>query len=226
MGVPPRQGRQQPTLVEELVLWQAGYCHVVGLDEAGRGAWAGPVVAAAVVLPADPAVATRLAGVAYSKQLTTKQRERLHAVIVEQAAAWAVGAAPAMQIDAQGIAAATRCAMVAAVAGLTSPPNYLLIDYVRLPELATAQRSLAKGDSKVLSIAAASIVAKVTRDRLMVALGARYQSYGFQRNKGYGTAEHQQALRLHGPCPEHRASFQPVQGSQLVLFAPERRDGR
>lgn len=218
--------RQLPTLAEELALWQAGYRCVAGLDEAGRGAWAGPVVAAAVILPADPAVASRLAGVADSKQLAAGQRERLYAVIVQEAVAWAVGAAPAAQIDAQGIAAATRSAMQTAIAGLSPVPDFLLIDYVRLAGLATPQRSLPKGDSKVLSIAAASIVAKVTRDRLMVELGASYGLYGFPAHKGYGTTRHQQALRQLGPCPEHRMSFQPVAGSQLALFGPEGRHGR
>ncbi len=217
----PRQARQLPTLVEELALWQAGYARVAGIDEAGRGAWAGPVVAAAVILPADPAVAGRLAGVADSKQLSASQREHLYAVIVQEAVAWAVGATPAAQIDAQGIAAATRSAMQAAVASLLPLPDFLLIDYVRLAVLPTPQRSLPQGDSKVLSIAAASIVAKVTRDRLMVELGARYDSYGFERHKGYGTAQHQLALRQLGPCKEHRMSFQPVAGAQLALFDVE-----
>lgn len=216
-----RQAKQQPALGEELALWQTGYRRVAGIDEAGRGAWAGPVVAAAVILPADQAIVGRLAGVADSKQLTARQRECLYITIVQEAVAWAVGAAPAAQIDALGIAAANRAAMEAAVAGLPQPPDFLLIDYFRLPGLATAQRSLPKGDSRVLSIAAASIVAKVTRDRLMVDLGQRYPGYGFERHKGYGTAEHQAALRQLGPCVEHRLSFQPVQGAQGRLFAPE-----
>jgi ribonuclease HII len=219
--VQPRQARQQPTLIEELALWQAGYGRVAGIDEAGRGAWAGPVVAAAVILPADPAVADRLAGVADSKQLSASQRERLWAVIVQEAVGWAVGATPAAQIDAQGIAAATRSAMQAAVASLQPPPDFLLIDYVRLAGLPTPQRSLAKGDSKVLSIAAASIIAKVTRDRLLAELGVRYPGYGFERHKGYGTERHQLTLRQRGPCPEHRMSFQPVAGAQLALFGRE-----
>lgn len=216
-----KRSRQQPTLAEELALWQAGYGCVAGIDEAGRGAWAGPVVAAAVILPADPSVAGRLAGVADSKQLSPSQRERLCRVIQQQAAAWAVGAAAAQQIDAQGIAAATRSAMQAAVASLPQPPDFLLIDYVRLPGLATPQRSLPRGDSTVLSIAAASILAKVHRDRWMAELAERCGGYGFERHKGYGTAQHQQALRRWGPCPEHRLSFQPVAGLQPPLPAPE-----
>jgi ribonuclease HII len=219
--VTPSHGRQRPTLVEEQALWQAGYHRVAGLDEAGRGAWAGPVVAAAVVLPADPAIAGRLAGVADSKQLPAGERQRLFDLIVQEAEAWAVGATSAAGIDAHGIAAATRNAMHAAIAGLPQPPDFLLIDYVRLAQLATPQRSLPKGDSKVLSIAAASIVAKVTRDRLMVELDQRYPGYGLERHKGYGTAWHQAALRRLGPCAEHRMTFQPVRGAQMALFAAE-----
>lgn len=214
-------GRQQPTLAEEESLWQTGYGRVAGLDEAGRGAWAGPVVAAAVVLPPDPAIAGRLAGVADSKQLTPTQRDRLYDLVLQQAVGWAVGIEPAAGIDASGIAAATRSAMLSAILALPQPPDFLLIDYMRLAALATPQRSLIRGDSTVLSIAAASIVAKVTRDRLMVELERCYPGYGFQQHKGYGTAGHQAALRRLGPCPEHRLSFQPVQGAQLALFAGE-----
>lgn len=225
-GVVARLIRQQPSLAEEAALWQAGYTRVAGLDEAGRGAWAGPVAAAAVILPPDAAVAGRLAGVADSKQLSAGQRERLFDLIVQEAAAWAVGLAQAAQIDAEGIAAATRGAMQAALAGLAPPPDFLLIDYVRLDRLATPQRSLPKGDSTVLSIAAASILAKVTRDRLMVELDQPHPGYGFRRHKGYGTAEHQAALRRLGPCALHRMTFQPVQGAQLLLWDADGRHGR
>lgn len=220
-----RLGRPQPTLNEELALWQTGYSRVAGLDEAGRGAWAGPVVAAAVVLPVDSTIASRLAGVADSKQLSAGRREHLFAAIVQESLAWAVGITPAADIDTQGIAAATRSAMQAAVATLSQPPDFLLIDYVRLGRLPIPQLSLVQGDSKVLSIAAASIVAKVVRDRLMVELGQRYQGYGFERHKGYGTAGHQDALNRLGPCPEHRMSFQPVRGVQGTLVYPEGCDG-
>ncbi|MEI2690454.1 MAG: ribonuclease HII [Anaerolineae bacterium] len=213
--------RQQPTLAAELALWQTGYRRVAGLDEAGRGAWAGPVVAAAVILPPDPAVADRLAGVADSKQLSARQRARLFDQIVQQAAAWAVGMVPAAQIDAHGIVAATHCAMHAALAGLSLAPDYLLIDYLRLSELATPQHSLPKGDSRVLSIAAASIVAKVSRDRWMAGLEMQHPGYGFQQHKGYGTAAHRAALRQLGPCAQHRMTFQPLQDTQLALPAGE-----
>jgi ribonuclease HII len=166
-------------------------------------------------------VADRLIGVADSKQLSASQRERFWAVIVQEAAAWAVGAAPASQVDAEGIASATRSAMQAAIAALQPSPDFLLIDYVRLPALPTPQCSLVKGDSKVLSIAAASIIAKVTRDRLMAELAMRYPGYGFEHHKGYGTEQHQLMLRQSGPCPEHRMSFQPLAGASLVLFGSE-----
>ncbi len=217
--------RQQPSLAAELALWQAGYRRVAGLDEAGRGAWAGPVVAAAVILPPDPAVADRLAGVADSKQLSAGQRARLFDQITQQAAAWAVGMIPAAQIDAQGIAAATRQAMHAALAGLILQPDYLLIDYLRLSELATPQYSLPQGDRHVLSIAAASIVAKVSRDRWMVELEMQHPGYGFQRHKGYGTAAHRAALRQLGPCAQHRMSFQPLQDAHLSLLSEEPEHG-
>lgn len=208
---------EKPGLEQELALWQAGYRRIAGLDEAGRGAWAGPVVAAAVVLPSDAAVIQRLTGVADSKQLTALQRERLFDLLSVQAASIGVGVVEASRIDAIGIAPATRQAMTEALAQLEPPADFLLIDYVRLAHLPTSQRSLVRGDSFVLSIAAASIIAKVTRDRLMVDLAKRFPTYGFERHKGYGTLQHQAALAQHGPCPIHRRSFQPVRGQQMAL---------
>lgn len=212
-------GRSLPTLDEEQAAWAAGYRCIAGLDEAGRGAWAGPVVAAAVVLPPDPGVASRLAGVTDSKQLSARQRERLVVKIHDSAVASGIGLVPAVEIDTCGITEATRRAMAEAICALTCAPDYLLIDYVRLPMLPVCQRSLPRGDSRVLSIAAASILAKVTRDRLMVALAGAYPGYGFERHKGYGTAEHAAALQRLGPSAVHRRSFQPVQGLQLALFS-------
>ena len=210
-------GRVLPTLDEEQALW-AGGCHsVAGLDEAGRGAWAGPVVAAAVVLPTDPDVARRLAGVADSKQLTARQRDTLFEVVRAEAAGSGVGIVSSSDIDTLGIAEATRLAMQAAVQDLAVAPDFLLIDYIRLPALSIRQHSLPKGDSLVLSIAAASIVAKVTRDRLMAELAHDFPGYGLERHKGYGTADHRAALLSKGPCPIHRRSFRPVSGMQLRL---------
>lgn len=207
-----------PDLSREAALWQAGYQAVAGLDEAGRGAWAGPVVAAAVILPAEVAVAERLAGVADSKLLTAAARERSYGQIVRVAHAWGVGIVPATEIDAHGIAPATRAAMQQALAALAVAPDYLLLDYVRLPESPLPQHALPRGDRWVLSIAAASIVAKVTRDRMMIELDRHYPVYGFAQHKGYGTQQHQQALRCHGPCPLHRLSFAPLRAAQPPLF--------
>ena len=214
--------RVLPTLDQERALWTGGYGWVAGVDEAGRGAWAGPVVAAAVVLPPDRDIAGRLAGVADSKQLTARQRERLVAIVLAEAADSGVGIVPATEIDAHGIAEANRQAMVLAIEALNTPPDYLLIDYVRLPSLSTPQHSLPKGDSRVLSIAAASIVAKVTRDRLMAALASEHPGYGFERHKGYGTADHRASLMRLGPCPIHRASFEPVKTLKVTLLDPMR----
>ena len=131
----------------------------------------------------------------------------------------AVGAVQARRVDAIGIAAATREAMALAVAALRSPPEFLLIDYLPLPSVPTPQQALVQGDSRVLSISAASIIAKVSRDRIMVELAGKYPGYGFERHKGYGTSAHAAALRLLGPCPEHRLSFQPVRGLQMSLLS-------
>ena len=202
--------RTWPTLEWEQRLWAQGYCRLAGLDEAGRGALAGAVVAAAVILPPDEGIAQRLAGVGDSKQLTPAERERLYPVIVREAVAVGVGAIPAEAIDALGIVAATRQAMALAVASLTVPPEHLLIDALRLPDVACPQTSLIKGDARCLSIAAASIVAKVTRDRLLVELDQQYPGYGLARHKGYGTPQHRAALAGLGPCLLHRRSYRPI----------------
>jgi len=184
---------------------------VAGLDEAGRGAWAGPVVAAAVVLPPlDPDLRRRLAGVRDSKLLSPARREALLTTICEYALAYGVGAAPPAEIDRLGIVPATRKAMAQALEGLPLPPDYLLIDYLPLPEVPLPQHSLPKGDVHVLSIAAASILAKVSRDRLMIQLEQQWPGYGFAQHKGYGTAQHQAALRALGPSQVHRLSFAPL----------------
>jgi len=198
-------------LEQERELWAAGYRWLAGIDEAGRGAWAGPVVAAAVVLPAERNdLATILCGVRDSKVLTPRQREALVPLIHQAALAVGIGMASSRFIDRRGIVPATRQAMAMAVHNLSLPPHCLLIDALKLPEVPLPQRALIKGDAHVLSIAAASIVAKVFRDRLMVALGERCCGYGFARHKGYGTAAHRAALQLLGPCPEHRLSFAPL----------------
>ncbi len=200
-----------PTLELECELWMEGYLRVAGLDEAGRGAWAGPVVAAAVVLPPNRGDLKQvLGGVDDSKQLTAKQREALFPLICGTALAVGVGTASARFIDTAGIVPATRRAMSIALRDLGLCPDWLLIDALGLPRAQQAQRSVIRGDALVLSIAAASIVAKVSRDRLMVALDARLPGYGFATHKGYGTRAHRAALERLGPCQAHRMSFAPL----------------
>ncbi len=189
-------------------LYAQGFRCVAGLDEAGRGAWAGPVMAGAVILPLDhPDLDCALAGVNDSKLLTPRRRTSLARCIQETALAWAVGSASSAEIDMLGIVSATRLAMRRALDGLAVCADYLLIDALTLPDVSLPQLPLIKGDQRSLSIAAASILAKVTRDAHMTALHARYPAYGFAGHKGYGTPQHRAALDMHGPCPEHRRSF-------------------
>ena len=199
-----------PDLRHEHEFWDAGLRWVAGLDEAGRGPWAGPVTAAAVVLPAGDQCLRSLAGVDDSKRLTPRRREELLPAIQDTALAWGVGAADAGEIDRLGIVPATRLAMERALAALGLAPQALLIDALRLPGVAIPQLAIIHGDSLSLSIAAASVLAKVTRDRLMVAMDEQYPGYGFARHKGYGTRAHAESLALLGVCPLHRRSFAPV----------------
>jgi len=206
-----------PRLTYERRLVRQGHRLVAGLDEVGRGAWAGPVVAAAVILPLDrPRLGALLAGVTDSKQLTPRQRARLCAVIESVALAIGVGGAGAAEVDRDGLTAATRAAMQRAIAMLAPPPDALLVDALDLSAVvALPQTALIYGDARSLSIAAASIIAKVSRDRWMVGLDERYPGYGFAQHKGYGTAAHSAALAQLGVCPLHRRSYAPVR-----LFAP------
>jgi ribonuclease HII len=200
-----------PTLEIELALRAQGYRFVAGLDEAGRGAWAGPVVAAAVILPLDHADLDRtLSGVRDSKQLSPAARDTLFEVIQEAAAGVGVGVSAPAVIDRDGILAATRRAMRQALVRLSPQPNCLILDHLWLPTVLLPQIAFPRADMHSLSVAAASIVAKVTRDRLMVLLDARYSGYSFARHKGYGTFAHQTALTVLGPTPIHRMSFAPL----------------
>ena len=202
-----------PTLDLEIeILAQHGFTFVAGLDEAGRGALAGPVTAAAVILPFDNGqIRESMQGVNDSKQLTAKMREKLFTRITHRALAYGIASVTAAVIDEIGIIPATKQAMVTAVSQLTPAAQYLLIDgRIRLKTLSTPQQSVIRGDGKSLSIAAASILAKVTRDRHMIELDSQYPQYGFARHKGYGTAYHLAALEKHGPCPLHRYSFAPI----------------
>jgi ribonuclease HII len=196
-----------PDLRFEKRLWQNGPVRVAGLDEAGRGALAGPVCVAAVILPADdPHLARTLAGVRDSKQLTPPARERLAPRIKESALGWAVGFASAEEIDSLGIVHATRLAGLRALESLK--PDYLLTDFrLEFPELDIPQTALVKGDQKSLSIAAASVLAKTARDALMCELDAQYRGYGLGAHKGYGTQAHRSALKRLGYSPIHRKTF-------------------
>jgi ribonuclease HII len=207
-----------PTLDQESRLWRDGFRHIAGIDEVGRGALAGPVVAAAVMLPPGAQLAGVWATVRDSKLLTPAQRQALVPQIQATALAWGIGSAAPTLIDQQGIAAATRWAMQQAIAALTPPPDYLLIDWVKLPGVKIAQTSLIKADRDIVSVAAASILAKVYRDELMIALHATYPVYHFHQHKGYGAATHLAALAEHGPCAEHRHSFAPIAQSAPTLF--------
>ena len=199
--------------------WRSGVGRVAGIDEAGRGPLAGPVVAAAVILAPD----RRVANLADSKLLTPERREELFLVIHERALAVGVGVVDHETIDRVNILEATRRAMTGALAALSVVPELVITDFVALPALPCPQRNLVAGDRRCASVAAASIVAKVTRDRLMLEADRRFPEYGFARHKGYGTAEHLAALDRHGPCPIHRRSFAGVwrQGELFVLEADD-----
>ena len=202
---------QAPTFIEEERLRVQGYRLIAGVDEVGRGPLAGPVVAAAVILPYDGKPSwIRL--VRDSKQLTPSQRESILNRMMETGIALGVGVVSHEVIDERGIAPATKMAMRHAIEQVSIRPEFLLIDYVRLPDVRIPQKSIVNGDSLCLSIAAASIVAKVTRDRLMVELDSQFPGYGLAQHKGYGTREHLEALRKLGPCPIHRKTFEPVRG--------------
>ena len=210
--------RPSPTLEYEEALWKQGFLHIAGIDEAGRGCWAGPVMAGAVVLPADPGILDRLKGVRDSKLMSTAEREDTFGLIKEQALAWAVAEADNAEIDRIGILNATKLAMKRAVSALGMIPDHLLIDFVRLHDVTIPQTGIKHGDMLSMSIACASVLAKVTRDRFMASeAAALYPQYHFEKHKGYGTAAHQEALREFGPCPLHRMSFRPL-AEDLTLF--------
>ncbi len=201
-----------PDLANELELARQGHSLVAGLDEAGRGALAGPVVAAAVMLPLERFdLASALDGVRDSKLMRPAARERWAVEISQVALDHAVGFASAAEVDELGLLPATRLAMQRSLTELKCRPSYLLIDHLALPEIELPQLAITRGDQQVLSIAAASVLAKVTRDEMMRRLGDRFPGYGFAQHKGYGTARHRQAILQLGPCREHRRSYAPVQ---------------
>jgi ribonuclease HII len=189
----------------ENVLARAGFSPVAGIDEAGRGACAGPLVVAAVVL--DSAAIRRLPGLADSKSLSPDEREDVYAVIMRRALDWHVLAIPPQEVDALGLHVCNLEGMRRALAGLRRRPGYVLTDGFPVRGLGAPALAVWKGDQVTASVAAASVVAKVTRDRMMVALDERFPAYGFARHKGYSTPEHMTALCAYGPCPEHRYSY-------------------
>ncbi|HBU28515.1 MAG TPA: ribonuclease HII [Thiobacillus sp.] len=194
----------------QTVILHVGPLGLCGVDEAGRGPLAGPVTAAAVMLdPERP-----IDGLRDSKKLTAAARERLADAIRERAAAWCVAEASVAEIDQLNILQATMLAMQRAVAGLGRAPDDVMVDGNRCPNWAWRSQAVVKGDDKIAAIAAASILAKTTRDAFMCRLHAEYPAYGFAQHMGYGTAAHLNALKAHGACPQHRKSFAPV---KLVL---------
>jgi ribonuclease HII len=202
---------ERPNLDFEDALWRKGIAWVAGVDEAGRGALAGPVAAGAVVLPHDqPDLLSKLSGVRDSKVMSAPARETWAAVIKAVALTWSVGLASPDEIDAIGIVPATCLAVSRALVNLEISPQHVLVDYLSLPDLTMPQTPLVKGDARSLSIAAAAILAKTARDAVMIQLDQSFPGYSFAKNKGYGTAAHRQAIAAQGPCSQHRRTFSPV----------------
>jgi len=199
---------EAPDLSFEAALWGKGLHWVAGVDEAGRGALAGPVAAGAAILPAGGQTAAALSGLKDSKLLSPAERaywrEKLHDLAFD----FSVGFASNQEIDELGILPATRLAIVRAIAGLQTRPQHLLVDYLALPEVAIPQTPLVKGDARSLSIAAAAVLAKTARDALMCEFALEYPEYGFELHKGYATLAHRRAIGRLGECPLHRKSFQ------------------
>lgn len=202
-----REAKEQNRLIAmlrfERALWEQGYRYIAGVDEAGRGPLAGPVVAAAVILPENYV----LPGLNDSKQVAPARREELFRSITRDALAWSVGFGDVAEIDTINILESSKNAMRRAIQSLRVAPEYVLLDALELSGLPYPQQGIVGGDGLSLSIAAASIVAKVTRDRWMCEVDTLYQGYGFAIHKGYPTAEHREALRKRGSCPLHRKSF-------------------
>lgn len=204
-----KRSEQRPTYKEEASLFEQGYSLIAGLDEVGRGPLAGPVAAGVAVLPSN--LKGQWVGlIRDSKQMTPTQRERVLPFIQDAALALGVGMSTSQEIDDLGIVEATRLAMTRALDSLSLLPQFLLLDAFPLPGVSIPQKAIIHGDALCLSIAAASIVAKVTRDRLMVEQDVMFPGYGFARHKGYGTKEHIRSLMRLGPCAIHRRSFAPV----------------
>jgi ribonuclease HII len=209
-----------PDLSFENKLWREGLRFVAGVDEAGRGALAGPVAAGAVVLPGDvPDLISQLEGVNDSKVMSPAKREEKAEIIRAVALGWGVGFASSAEIDRIGILPATCLAVSRALSELKLNLEHVLVDYLRLPDLDIPQTPLVKGDARCLSIAAASILAKTARDAVLVEMDGAYPGYYFASNKGYGTQAHRQAIANLGPCDQHRKTFSPVK-DYYSLFPP------
>ena len=206
----------------ERVLWNRGATRVAGVDEAGRGPLAGPVVAAAAILPArwaDAGLPRELEGLNDSKQLTKAQRETFFAFLISCGLVeFAIAQIDSIQIDEINILRATHRAMNDALAQLHPAPQHALVDGRPVKTLRVPQTAIVKGDARSYSIAAASVLAKVTRDRLMLEFDRQWPVYGFAGHKGYGTARHLAAIAAHGPCPIHRKSFAPLKQNDAELF--------
>ena len=197
-----------PTLTYEKSIFENGCTLIAGLDEAGRGALAGPLCAAAVILPVErEGLAESLLGVRDSKQMSALERELGTEQIRKIALDWSIAWVEAAEIDALGMGKAGRLVFQRAIEGLKAKPGHLLLDYFKLPAVKLPQTSLVKGDQRSLSIACASVVAKTARDALMLSLEEVESRYGFGQNKGYGTQEHVRAIEIHGLSPHHRRSF-------------------
>ncbi len=200
-----------PDLHFETALWRSGLRWVAGVDEAGRGALAGPVAAGCAVFPSGLNLAEAgLIGLRDSKEMQADSREKFAVRVKAAAAAWAVGFASAAEIDQLGIVPATRLAIRRALLNLEPLPDHLLVDALALPDVPIPQTTLIKGDARSLSIAAGAVLAKTSRDAWMNSLASQYPAYGFLQNKGYGVAAHLDALARFGPCPEHRFTFARV----------------
>lgn len=198
-----------------------GYTLVAGLDEVGRGCLAGPVVAGAVILPEDNTIEADLFGVRDSKELSATRRVTLAHIIRDRALAWSIGIGDITAIEQLNILGATRHAMHDALSQLQPQAQALLLDAIRLPRIPLPQVPLIKGDRRSLSIAAASILAKVARDALMEVMDVQHPGYGFAQHKGYGTPQHLTALTALGPCAIHRRTFAPVKAAITVMSPPQ-----
>ena len=209
-----------PDLSLEKRLWDQGFDLIGGVDEAGRGALAGPVAAAIVILPPEPGISTTLAGALDSKQMTAVARSRLADRVKKIALAYHVGFASPKEIDKIGILPATKLAANRAIMKIIEKPTYLMLDYLLLDDIQVPQVSLIKGDARSLTIAAASILAKTARDSLMKKIGLELPEFGFEAHKGYGTIKHRQAIDAHGATQHHRLTFSPFkqEWAQLDLF--------